>query len=328
MKTCTCDSENTANAATALIDMTLAANRLGLKANEILVLAALVEGASLIDGEPNVAMSRYEIAKRTGISWNKAQRALSALLEKGLIGRRQNVKLSGETAVTVVSEAAYSLFGMQGGAKLGPGGLPAEFGSLVAGESESLIQALADAWKEGGVVSAAALEGFRGGATRLAQIEFLIGGRVEALEQEKLSAIQEAETASAGERNGEYRLALPDGDTVVFDQNALRSAAEGLEVAIRSADVRFARDVLQILATRSPERVTARTAPRLAAEILFSRQKGFVWKHDYEDACRVLASVIGRGTWKRPNRIDDLWYKTAAASIRAVDPQGVQFCAS
>jgi len=328
VNTCICENRETQNKASTVIDFHVACTKAGLKPNEYLVLAALVEAASLIDGEPNVAMSRYEIAKRTGISWQRAQRALGELQLKGLIGRRQNAKCSGETAITLVSESAYALFGLKGGAKIGPDGLPADFGPLLAGESEDLIHQIAAAWAEGSHLPPTTGEGFRGGSRRWVQIEFLLSARIEELRQLTFEAMATAEASQADEEAGRYSLALPDGAKVVFDQSAMREATAGLEVAIRGADVRFARDVLELICERTPERVNSGNAARLAAEIMFSRQKGFVWKHDYEAACRILATVIGRGTWQRPNRIDDAWYRSASRSVKRLNPQGVQECAA
>ena len=271
-------------------------------------------------------MSRYEISRRTGLSWQQSQRALGVLQEKGLIGRRQNAKAAGETAITLVSAGAYALFGLQGGAKIGSNGLPNEFGPLLAGESESLIQLVSDAWAAGVQIETGVGANFRGGSRRWAQIEFLLAGRMEQLQQETMAAIAQAEATEAEEAAGQYGLDLPSGERLIFDQKAFQHATSGLDTAIRGSDIRFARDVLEILCTRAPERVNSKSAPRLAAEILFSRQKGFVWRHDYSAACRVVASVIGRGTWKKPNRIDETWYRSALASVRCGRPQGVQTC--
>ena len=314
----------------SIIDFHRACAREEMNANEYIVLAVLVEGACLIDGEPNVAISRYEIATRCGLSWQKVQRALTELHEKGLIGRRQQAKKSGEVALTVVSARAYALFGLEGGAAIGPASLPREFWGLVAGESEAVISTIAQLWREGALPTHELSTAFRGAGRAWSQVEFLLSGRAEAMAYERLAAAEEADNRKALEEAGKHTLDLPDGSVVLFDQAALRSmdGETYSDAAFRSADLRFARDTLQILCLRFPGMVTQENVARLSAEILFSRQKGFVWKHDYSDACRVLASVIGRGEWQRPKRMEQRWYEACAASLHPVYSQGVQHCAS
>lgn len=312
----------------ATVNFARACNAAGLKHVESIVLAALVESAALIDGEPNVAMSRYELADRTGFSWQQVQRALSSLHAAGWIGRRQNAKRSGEVAVTLVSAKAYALFGLQGGADIGAPDLPREFAELLAGESAALTKAVADAWREGVFPSAEACREFRGPSRVWAQIEFLLNARLETLMTQRQAAFEEAELIEADEEAGRYWLDLGSQGRVLFDRQRMEEATRHDGVAIRSADLRFAKDVLEILNSRSPGAVTASNVGTLAAEILFSRQCGFVWRHDYSDACRVLAAVIGRGGWKRPKRIDSSWYAACRSSVKAVHPQGVRTCAA
>lgn len=314
----------------SIIEFHRACAREEINANEYIVLAVLVEGACLIDGEPNVAISRYEIATRCGLSWQKVQRALTELHERGLIGRRQHAKKSGEVALTVVSAKAYALFGLEGGADIGPASLPREFWGLVAGESEAVISTVARLWREGELPTPELSVSFRGAGRAWAQIEFLLSGRAETMAYERLAAAEEASHRNQLEEAGKHTLDLPDGSTVVFDQAALRSmdGENYADAAFRSADLRFARDTLAILCSRFPGMVTHENVARLSAEILFSRQKGFVWKHDYSDACRVLASVIGRGDWKRPKRMETRWYEACAATLHPFYSQGVQPCVS
>jgi len=309
---------------TAIVELHRRCTESNLKYPEMIVLAALVEGGALIDGEPNVALSRYEIADRTGLSWQQVQRAISSLQAQGWIGRRQNAKRSGEVAVTIVSARAYALFGIEGGAEIGLPGLPLELGNLLAGESAHVTRSIAEAWRNATLPDAEVIRQFRGANRVWVQVEFLLQGRIEAVMAERQLAFELAQEKEAEEQVGRFRLDLKDGTSVVFDRDVMTEATRDCAVAIRSADLRFARDVLEILDSRSPGAVSGKNADRLAAEILFSRHCGFVWRHDYSDACRILASVISKGGWKKPNRMDSTWYRVCRQAVRADNPQGVR----
>lgn len=317
MTSCALENQTTHNAASQFLNDHIRRAALGLNHNEMLVLAALVEVASLIPGEPTAAISRYELADRIQVlSWSQVQRALTSLTLKCLIARRQNAKASGEIAVTVVSAAAFNCFGLEGGAEIGHSGLPSEFSELIVGESEATISAIAQAYRNGEVLTAAECSAFRGGSRRLAQIEFLLESRMCTALAEAQAAAEDLQAEAEREARGLYTLTLASGESLEFDQQALRESTQLGDSAIKGADIRFARDVLERVDQRSPGLITARNASTLAAEILFSRQKGFVWRHDYSDACRVVASVITRGSWSAPGRMTRSWYSLVKPAVR------------
>lgn len=316
----TCENDMAHSAASKFLDKNIRFLELGINFNESLVLAALVEVACVIPGEPSAAISRYELADRIKVlSWSQVQRALTSLAKRGLIARRQNAKVSGDIAVTVVSEAAYKLFGLSGGAKIGREGLPVEFADLIVGESEATIEAIAHAFKNSECLPSSVCAEFRGAGRRLAQIEFLLSSQISSLQMAAYATAEEIRTEQEEEAAGIYALDLSNGERLVFDQNRLRAGAENGDVAVRSADIRFARDVLERIDQRNPRKINSINAASLAAEILFSRQKGFVWSHGYNDACRVLASVMTRGDWRQPRKITSDWYRMVKPSIRQVE---------
>lgn len=315
-----------------VVALYLRRRKAGINAVEEAVLATLVEAAALLPGEPAVAMSRFEIAKTIDTPDTTVQRALNSLTSKGLISRRQDEKKYGCIAVTLVSRSAFSYFGLEGGAAVGAGGLPCSFGPLLARESQEFTERVAEAWSMGRALSAAETSDYRGPARDLAQIEFLLSARVEALGVQTLQAIAEAEAAEANLEAGILRVPLTDNTELVLDQRAHAAAAQSFPKQISSvllcADLRIVRDVFELIRKRSPERLTAKNAPHIAAEVLFSRHKGFAIKHDAEAAGRIMANVICRGTWSRPKGMLDAWYSAAASAVRVVRPQGVQLCAA
>ena len=311
------EHETAVSAAATYLNENIERSKLGINHNELLVLAALVEVAALIPGEPCAALSRYEIADRVGtLSWTQVQRALGSLTDKGLIARRQKAKVSGEVAVTVVSEAAFRCFGMAGGARIGAEGLPADFADLIVGESEEVINAIESAYRNAEPLANSICSMFRGGHRRLTQIEFLLTTQIDVVRQAAEEAASEISAEVEAEERGIYQLRLTNGEMLEFDQPTLRAKTQNAETAIRGADIRFARDVLARVEQRSPGLVTSRNAASLAAEILFSRQKGFVWRHDYGDACRVLAAVILKGRWTAPLKMNSSWYSLIQPTVR------------
>lgn len=311
------ENQTAVSAAATYLNENIERSKLGINHNELLVLAALVEVAALIPGEPCAAMSRYEIADRVGtLSWTQVQRSLASLAEKGLIARRQNAKVSGEVAVTVVSEAAFRCFGMSGGARIGAEGLPSDFADLIVGESEEVINAIEEAYRNAEPLANSICSLFRGGHRRLTQIEFLLTTQIDVVRLAAEAAALEVSAEAEAEERGIYQLRLANGELLEFDQSTLREKTQGAETAIRGADIRFARDVLARVDQRSPGVVTGRNAASLAAEVLFSRQKGFVWRHDYGDACRVLAAVILKGRWTAPLKMNSTWYSMIKPTVR------------
>lgn len=307
----------------AVLNMARTCHKTGLTHQEVFVLSALMETAVLVPGEPSAALSRHELAGRIGISWQAVQRVLPKLERSGFITRRQNIKAKGETAITTLTRKAYALFGQAGGAEMGQGVLPAELNELLTGETEAVITVVAQCWRTGTLPSAEQSVLYRGGARRWAQIEFLLTSNIEAVLLEAAKVAAEIEIEKAEEEQGRFILDLPNGDSVVFDQAAFKEAAQELDNGIKGSDVRFARDVVQRLVDRAPGRFPVSAIPMLAAEILFSRQKGFVWRHDYSDACKVLAAQLAKQTWSKPKGITSEWYATAKHAV-VVYPQGVR----
>jgi DNA-binding MarR family transcriptional regulator len=332
MKTCVQSDERAEISPRSVVELYVRRRKADLNVVEEAVLALLVEAAALLPGEPAVAMSRHEIAKEIHTPFSTVQRALNTLVDKGLIARRQDEKKYGVVSITLVSRTAFAYFGLEGGAAIGVGGLPQAFGPLLARESESFIARVAKAWREGGTLTAADEAQYRGSSRDLAQIVFLLQGRVDELGRQTLQAIAEAEQAEAEMASGLLRVRLHDDTEIVLDQHALMEAAGELPRRVGSvvacADMRIVQDVFQQIRERTPFCLTAANAPRIAAEVLFSRHKGFAIKHDAEAAGRIMANVISRGTWQRPKGIDPAWYTSTASAVRVVRAQGVQLCAA
>lgn len=287
----------------ALIDLF---KRTNLGANELRVAAALAQAASLVEGEPNLMMCRREIAGVTGLSEAAVQRALKTLSDASYIGRSQDAKTKGQIAVTTVTDRLLQLFGLDGGINA-PSDAPSELLDLLVRESVQVANAITAAWANAEMPAQAVSSAFRGGSRRWAQIEFLLKSRIES------EAMRRAQQAEAQKHDDQ--LELPDGTIITFDQERFRQMAPERNTAMASADVRFAVEVLRLVAKRAPKALSRGSAAALAAEALYSRQKGFVYKHDFADATRIVAAVMARGTWSAPRGIDSLWYTATSASM-------------
>lgn len=291
---------------TAFLDIFV---RSGMPANELRVAASLARRAVLIEGEPNVQLARWEIAAETGLSQASVQRALSALAAAGLVGRSQDAKAKGEVAITTVTARLLELFGLSGGIQA-PIDVPADLLSLLVRESAEVANAITAAWAAATLPDQSVVAKFRGGAKRWAQVEFLLLGRVECEGMKAEAASHEP----AGEAS-ETRVSLDDGTDIDFCADRFKSRIPEKDTALAGADLRFAADVLNTLAKRAPGLVSSRSAAALAAEALYSRQKGFVFKHDFSDAVRIVASIMAKGTWSAPRGIDARWYSAVGASM-------------
>lgn len=285
--------------------------RSGLPANELRVAASLARRAVLIEGEPSVQLARWEIAAETGLSQASVQRALSALAAAGLVGRSQDAKVKGEIAITTVTERLLELFGLSGGIQA-PADVPAELLNLLVREPVDVANAITSAWTACTVPSQSVASQFRGGAKRWAQVEFLLLGRIES---EGIKAMAAATNHDEELPYSETRVALQDGTEIEFCSDRFKALVPENDTAMAGADLRFAASVLGLLAERAPAILSTRSATALAAEALYSRQKGFVFKHDFSDATRVVASIMAKGTWSRPKGIDASWYAAVGASM-------------
>jgi predicted transcriptional regulator len=299
--------------ATACLNVAQRACKHGLKSQHYLVLAALVETAALIDGEPNTALAIWEVSKRTALSNSQVKAAMAHLTTNGFIGRKQTARKAGVVAVTVVSRAAYELFGISGGAAIGGEDLPAEFGPLLVGEAEQTIQAIALAYRNGEMPLPDVASAFRGGAHAWLQIEFLLRGRLESAVMENTQNLADAE------EKGSYIADLHDGLSITIqdpDQSGQLCYAQS----------KFARDVLSRVNSLSPNAIGADFAASLAAEIMYTRAHGFVRQHDYEPAMRIVASLIVRGTWSTPHGMPAQWYSLVSplVSVKRSGTRGAQ----
>lgn len=279
-----------------------------LSSNELRVAAALARQAALVEGEPNVQLGRWEIANETGLSAAAVQRALGSLAESGWIGRSQDAKAKGEIAITTVTDRLLALFGIDGGVRAIPG-LPNELLSLLARETTSVANAVTAAWAAAELPPVTVESEFRGGSRRWAEVEFLLRGRIES------EAI--ATTIEAGEMSQRTdHVQLPDGTELTFSRSRFRDSVPARNTAMAGADMRFAVEVLNLVAKRSPKALSRTSAIALAAEALYSRQKGFVHRHDFTDAAKVVSSIIAKGTWSAPRGIDDSWYVAVGAAVQ------------
>lgn len=332
MKICENADERSPIGTDSSIGLYLKRQKAGINGTEEAVLAVLVEAAALLPGEPQVAISIHEIRDRINSTYATVQRALNRLVQRCLIARRQDAKQSGEIATTLVSRAAFAYFDLQGGAAIGYGGLPAHFGPLLARETEDFIARVADAWRQGSMIGPADESSYRGLTHDLTRLRFLLQARMEELAREAAEAMGRAETAEAELASGILRMELDDQTEVILDRKALLEAAGQLPASVGSvvacSDLRVVRDVLEQIRDRGTFALTPENTPKIAAEVLFSRHKGFAVKHDAEAAGRIMANVISKGTWKRPHRIEQGWYRSAALAVRVVRPQGAQLCAA
>jgi DNA-binding transcriptional ArsR family regulator len=283
---------------------------------------ALLDTGLLEEGETTVRLSRREIAERTGLSVQQVQRALTSLAEQGYIARVQRVKRDGEVADTLLLPKAFEALGIamerSGDVNVGAE-IPRELAELLVGESRDVVDAVVAAWSSSCPLDQRIGSRFRGGARRWAEIEFLVGARVEAKHVEMLDALERAKVTAEAEARGEYAWQLPDGTQVLLSADAYRSC--GRSPAQRSVDMRFVRCVLVALASKRPDLVTRERLPGLIAEIAYSRTVGFVRRHDAAPAIRVLASCVARPTWSWPRGMGRDWLTLAEASVH---PQGVR----
>lgn len=284
--------------------------RSGLSASELLVASVLAECAMAIDGEPNLQLARWEIADMASLPQTTVQRALSSLAIAGYIGRSQDAKAKGEIAITTVTDRLLGLFGHAGGITA-PADVPSDLLNLLVREGVEVANAVVQAWVDATTPPAHVVSAFRGGSKRWAQIEFLLLGRVET---QAMKAVQEAQAAEEGKVA--VSVCLPDGNEITFCQDSFRDHVPERDTAMAGADVRFAAEVLGILSRRAPKLLRGTSAAALAAEALFSRQKGFVFRHDFTDAARIVASIMAKGKWSAPRGIDSHWYAAAGASMQ------------
>lgn len=282
-----------------------------LSANELRVAAALAQCAVLVDGEPNLQLARWEIAEHTGLSQAMVQRALSSLAASGYIGRSQDAKARGEIAITTVTERLLGLFGLAGGIRA-PSNVPSDLLGLLVRETVEVANAITQAWEDATLPPARVASAFRGGAGRWAQIEFLLLGRIEASAME---AAQAATTLEGGGADPGTSVLLPDGSEIQFCTRTFKDCVSGANSAMAGADLRFATEVLSILGRRAPRLLRVQSASALAAEALYSRQRGFVHRHDFIDAARIVASIMAKGSWSAPRGIDARWYAAVGASM-------------
>lgn len=283
--------------------------------NELRVGAVLARAAALVAGEPNLMMCRRELASLTGLSEAAVQRALKILSERSYIGRSQDAKAKGQIAVTTVTDRLLQLFGFSGGIHA-PADIPSELLDLLVRENVEVANAITAAWVAADMPAAAVASAFRGGARRWAQVEFLMQSRIEAEAMRRL-----AEAEAQADAPSEDLVQLADGTVIGFDQASFHERVPDRNTAMAGADLRFAVEVLRLVAKRSPTALSSAAAPKLAAEALYSRQKGFVYRHNFQDAARIVASVMARGTWSAPRGIDQSWYAATRAAMKVA--QGV-----
>ena len=294
---------------TVHLDRLIGYRKAGLKDHDVLVLGCYVEVACLDPDSASVLISCADVSKRTGLSLGTTKRAISKLMECGLLVRRQDVRQSGVIAWTQVTKAACSLFGVGGGASH-TDGLPAEVKVALASESVTVCAAVSLAWKacEGLPLEAENL--WRGGTRRLELVRCYLAARsVEALEQAVATA-EHRERASHEAAKGFVHIPCPNGEEVVVD-------VKRFDASVRCPfDVEFARDVLIELGLRNPSLVTPTSIPKLLAEVLYSRAVGFVAGREYTPAVRILVSCISsqERPWARPRGIWDLWYGASQAA--------------
>lgn len=293
------------------------AHAAGLNMTQAVVLSHLVHHfeesiRELGVGDATTIQSRQEIAKATALNYSAVQRALQDLAKMGFIIRQQRVKRSGETAVTMITAAAVRLFAPEHADLFGPC-VPVEISSLLIGQPLEVIRAIAQAWSDCAFLPDTLDETHSLSTRDFEIVRFLLSERAIAHQGELLAAIEAKDAAATEDRTGEYKLRLPDGDTVVLSKPQFQRASGDAKANL--IDMRFVRDTLECLMVRAPGMVTRRTLPKLIADIGFSRAFGFVFARDYSPAMRILASVIQRPNWSTPHKMPAQWYAGGTAAV-------------
>lgn len=273
-----------------------------------LVLTYLVKAAAEIDSDV-IQLSSYEVGREVGLDHRATQRAFDRLAELGMLVRAQAVQRKGCVGRKTLTSAAYACFGLIRGLTL-PDGLPASLRAALARLDAEAAQLVADAWSEGRALPDELTSPHRLPAALRGEIESTLAQRSAALEAEVVKAVDAAHRRELEHKRGIWRVALAGGSDFVLDQQAYMSVAQ------TPADVRFAHDVLAELVKQVPEAVTEDTAPRLAAEILYSRQIGFARDLQASRAVGSIVSLVRQGRWGRPRSIRSTWYSALEHSSR------------
>lgn len=265
--------------------------RAGLTLSEAAVLEALW---SLIDPEADIvtaSASRYDLAKLSGLSPFCVQRALVGLRDKGFVVRRQDTRCAGSIALTTILPRAWSFMADTDEAL--PEALPEAFAQLLILQPRCVIAGLVAALQQRAMPADALREHFCGIDAQWKQIT------------DHLALLTPPEEASASPAPSHtIALTLADGQTARVDLRAMAALAP------RPVDGSFLQEVLaRVVRARGTRSGTGFVA--LLAEAAYTRAMGFVRGHEYRHATNVLAKVMSTPGWRKPLRIDPVWYRAA-----------------
>ena len=285
----------------------------GLSMNGFLLLTYLNEQAQPCEGELAVTdKAVWELAEATGTSEDQIKRNLRALVDSGLIVRKQVAKTKGETALTVLTDLGRELLcGRGAGEGSIPSTMPRDLRELLVLQSGAFVRAVAKAWRDYEPLPEEERLNCLDQGKAFEKISVMLRDRM-------MEAAEVLATAHAEERQdrelveqGIVEFECADG-TVQIDGAVLKRK----HGAIASVDLLFVRDTLRRVAERAPGFVTVKRLPKLVAEIGYSRTVGFVARHDAEHASRVLVKTMARGSWSRPKGIRDDFYLVTASAAR------------
>jgi hypothetical protein len=311
------NTESRPSAAETLLRQLQTGLKVGLGSKELIVLSAMAIEACH-DPEMGVVsdLSRAEIAKRAGLTFNQVAKCLEKLVKAGAIARRQMEKRAGESALTMLCGVAGEVLGLGSDADV-PSDLAQDIRSMLIGRCAAFRLAVCEAWKNEAPLPAGAREAFDGPEWEFRKIESMLRDRSLSAMEAVSSALMEQAKATEAEAKGLYTFECEDG-SVTIDRNALLASKQ----AVACIDLAFVRGVTDRLLKRKKGMVTVATLPTLVSEIGYSRLLGFVSRHDAAKAEAALVATMTRGSWSRPRGIKDAFYTLTASAVAGLYPQG------
>jgi hypothetical protein len=313
----TMNTESRPSAAETLLQQLKTGLKAGLGSKELIVLSTMAMEACH-DPEMGIVsdLSRAEIAKRAGLTFNQVAKCLEKLVDAGAIARRQMEKRAGESAMTMLCGVAGEILGLGSEADV-PSDLAPELRSLLIGKSAAFRMAVAEAWRSESTLPPGVRDAFHGPDWEFRKIDSFLRDRSLTAMEAVSSALVEQRKAIEAEGKGLYAFECEDG-TVIIDRNALVASKQ----AAACIDLAFVRGVTDRLLKRKKGMVTVAKLPTLVSEIGYSRLLGFVSRHDAAKAEAALLSTMTRGTWSRPRGIKDAFYTVTASAVAGRYPQG------
>lgn len=292
-----------------MVGLLKAANESDLNLSDLLVLLSYVGTAADEDGDCVIRLSHPVTAKMTGLNESSIKRAVGKLTKKGFLVRQQARKEKGCAATSLVSDKAFGLVGLEGGAAIS--GFSLEMQSLLIQESHEVIGLVKAAWDEVRMPDEGLNGLWRGLGRDLDVLLMMMRNRINEAREALMSAAELKDKRIADEAEGIFVIEADDGEVSVS------KAVVHAYAQFSHADVKFGVETLNLLSKVKPGMVTCQRAPELLAEVLYSRTIGFAVKGDYGSAQTFLINTM-RKNWGRPKSIRDYWYVATkkACSVR------------